>query len=64
MIVLEFKLKNLGYACVVRQEKTEKKPVTYKVEVWDNNRFYHSKTFYNFETAELYYWNQVKKEFL
>lgn len=64
MLVLEFKLKELGYACVYRQEKTEKLPVTYKVEAWDDKRFYHSRTFRNFEQAELHYWEVVKKEFL
>jgi hypothetical protein len=64
MIVLEFRLKDLGYACVTRQAKTEKRPVTYKVELWDKSKFYHSKTFYNFEQAELHYWEQLKKEFL
>jgi hypothetical protein len=64
MTVLEFRLKDIGYACVTRQEKTEKQPVTYKVEIWDKSKWYHSKTFYSFEKAELYYWNQLTKEFL
>jgi hypothetical protein len=64
MIVLEFELSNGSYACVKRQEATESKPVTYKVELWDLKRFYHSKTFGNFEQAELHYWKKLGEELL
>jgi hypothetical protein len=61
MIVLEFKLNDGSYACVMRQATT---PVKYKVELWDNKNWYHSKTFANFEQAELYYWKKLGEEFL
>jgi hypothetical protein len=64
MIVLEFKLNNGSYASVTRQKDTDSKAVSYKVELWDLNRFYHSKTFNNFEKAELYYWKKLVEELL
>jgi len=64
MIVLEFKLNNGSYASVTRQPASSSRPVSYKVELWDLNRFYHSKSFNNFEKAELYYWDKLRKELL
>jgi hypothetical protein len=61
MKVLEYLSKKNCYASVTRLEGP---PVVYKVELWFQDRFYFSKSFRNFEKAELYYWEKIKEEFL
>ena len=64
MVVLEFPTSKGCYACVRRIPASETSPVNYKVEHWIENQFYFSKSFDNFEKAELHYWDVIRKEFL
>jgi hypothetical protein len=64
MIVLEYDDKNGCYAAVHRIPATENKPVSYKVELWEQRNWYYSKSFPSFEKAEKHYWDKLKEEFL